>query len=129
MSFETDKKKVEGLGSAHHGAGVWIKERVSSLILVPLVVWGLWAAWSIANTGYEGALAFVRQPLNAALLTVTLLVSIYHMRLGMTVVIEDYLHKALGKGLAVFLNFVVCAALAVATLVSVLMVAFGGFGV
>lgn len=129
MSFESDKKKVEGLGSAHHGAGVWIKERVSSLILVPLTLWGLWAAWSIANTGYEGALAFLRNPVNAALLAVTVLVSIYHMHLGLRVVIEDYLHKALGKGLSLFLNFVFCAALAVATIVSILMVAFGGFGV
>lgn len=129
MSFETDKKKVEGLGSAHHGAGVWIKERVSSVILVPLTVWGLWAAWTLAGGGYDGALAFVRTPLNAALLAVTVLVSIYHMHLGLRVVIEDYLHKALGKGLALFLNFVVCAALAVATVVSILMVAFGGFGV
>ncbi|WP_370545432.1 succinate dehydrogenase, hydrophobic membrane anchor protein [Caulobacter sp. 17J80-11] len=129
MSFETDKKKVEGLGSAHHGAGVWIKERVSSLILVPLTVWGLWGAWTIANTGYDGAWAFVRNPINAALLAVTVLVSIYHMHLGMRVVIEDYLHKTLGKGLSLFLNFVVCAALAVATVISILMVAFGGFGV
>ena len=81
------------------------------------------------RTGHEGALDFLRNPVNAALVAVTVLVSVYHMHLGLRVVIEDYLHKALGKGLSLFLNFVVCAALALATVISILMVAFGGFGV
>ena len=38
------------------GAGGWLAERLSSLVLVPLTLWALWSAAMIAGTGYEGAL-------------------------------------------------------------------------
>ncbi len=124
MSYETDRKRVEGTGSAHHGAGHWIKERVSSLILIPLTIWGLWAAATITNSGYEGAITWLKSPLNAAPLAALVLIGLYHMQLGLRVVIEDYVHKPFGKGLLLFLNFAFCLALAFAAVFAIAKIAF-----
>lgn len=123
--YRTDRARVQGLGASHHGAGAWIKERVSSILLVGLGVWGVWSAWSLIGEGYQGALAWLRLPLNAVLLILLLLTGVYHMHLGMRVIIEDYLHKPLGKGLFLFLNFAVCLLLAAAAAFSVLKIAVG----
>jgi len=91
---ETPLKQVGP--SAKHGAGTWKAERWTSLLLVPLALWGLWSVGDIAGAGYEGAVAWLRQPVNAALLLVTLAISAWHAVLGLHVVIEDYLHGGFG---------------------------------
>src|SRR5262249_26456803 len=78
-SYATDKRRLEGTGSAHHGAGTWIKERVSSLILIPLTGWGFWAAATLSGGGFDGLTRWLHSPVNATLLAVTILVSLYHM--------------------------------------------------
>lgn len=125
-SYATDKRRVEGTGSAHHGAGSWIKERVSSLILVPLTGWGFWAASTLTGGGYDGVTRWLHSPVNAALLAVLILVSLYHMQLGLRVVIEDYVHKPFGKGALLFLNALFCLALAVIAVASIIMIALKG---
>jgi succinate dehydrogenase / fumarate reductase membrane anchor subunit len=125
-SYATDKRRVEGAGSAHHGAGTWIKERVSALILVPLTGWGFWAASSLSGGHFEGAQRWLHSPVNAGLLAVTLLISVYHMRLGLRVVIEDYVHKPFGRGALLFLNTVFCLALAVIAIASIIIIALAG---
>jgi succinate dehydrogenase / fumarate reductase membrane anchor subunit len=127
-SYRTEKRRIEGAGSAHHGGGEWIKERVSSLALVPLTIWGLWSATRLvgAEVGFGGALAWLHQPVNAVLTALLVLASLYHMQLGLKVVIEDYLHKPVGKSLFLLLNLFVCLALAAAAVFSILKVALGG---
>ena len=79
--------------SERHGAGEWTAERLSSLVLIPLALWGLWSAWSISGAGYDGALDWFRSPVNAVLLGLTLLISIWHMNMGLKVIVDDYIHK------------------------------------
>ena len=125
QDFRTDRKKVEGLGGAHHGAGVWVRERISSLLLVFLGIWGLWAVTRFLGSGYSGALQWLSSPVNAGLLLLLIFVSLYHMNLGLRVVIEDYVHKPFGKGALLFINFFLCLLLAVAAAFAILKVAFG----
>jgi succinate dehydrogenase / fumarate reductase membrane anchor subunit len=124
VSDATPKRRIEGSGSAHHGAGHWLKERVSSLLLIPLAIWGLWAGATIAGGGFERAAAWLQSPLNAAPLAALVLISLYHMQLGLRVVIEDYVHKPAGKGLLLFLNFAFCLVLAFAAVFAILKIAF-----
>ncbi|HWE47104.1 MAG TPA: succinate dehydrogenase, hydrophobic membrane anchor protein [Caulobacteraceae bacterium] len=124
--FRTDRKKIEGAGGAHHGAGVWVRERVSSVVLLVLGIWGLWAATRFLGQGFDGAAAWLRSPLNAILLTILMLTTLYHMQLGLRVVIEDYVHKPVGKSTLLFINFFLCVVLAVVAVFAVLKVALGG---
>ncbi|MEL7057243.1 MAG: succinate dehydrogenase, hydrophobic membrane anchor protein, partial [Pseudomonadota bacterium] len=87
----TSAKSVRGLGSAGTGTQHHIRQRVTALALIFLVPWFLYSIIHACKAGYEGALIWVAQPINAILLILTLSAALYHMRLGMQVVIEDYL--------------------------------------
>jgi len=119
----TKKSSVVGARSAadwkkseHHGAGTWLAERFSSLALVPLTLWGAWAAFKIAGGGYPAAADFVRSPANAGLLAITIILAAWHMYMGLRVVIEDYISKDEGRGFYILLTFLLCAAIVVASL-------------
>ncbi len=121
--------------SENHGAGEWKAERLSALILMPLTVWAIWAAATLAGGGYDGAMAWFASPVNAGLLALTLVASIWHMQMGVKVIVEDYIHKAGTLRLLLGLNGLVCLLLALAGVFFIVRLALGsaplpaGFGV
>jgi len=123
-SLSTPRKRIEGLGSAKHGAGIWKAERFTSLLLVPLILWALWQAPAVAAAGYSGALLWLRDPVNLVLFAATLSISLWHMEMGLRVIIEDYVHGFLGAML-VLLNTLFCWGLLLAAAVAVLSAVFG----
>ena len=98
--------------SERHGAGEWRAERLSSLILIPLSLWGLWGAWTIAGSGYDGARAWLAQPVNAVLLAVTLLIALWHTNMGLKVIVDDYIHKPSSRTAILAAIAILCLALA-----------------
>ena len=127
-SYRTPLSRARGLGSAKHGAGHWISERVSSIALVPLTVWAAYGVIKLAAGDYGAAVAWVSDPLNATLLALTLAISFWHMHAGLRVVVEDYIHKALSKSALLILNLFVCGLAAALAIFSILKVAFMGGG-
>ena len=81
---ETPLKRVGP--SARHGAGTWKAERWTSVALVPLTLWGLWSAGQLAGGGYDAAALWLKQPLNAGLLILTLAISAWHAVMGLRVI-------------------------------------------
>lgn len=121
--FRTPLAKARGLGSAKSGVGHFIAQRVSALALVILVPLFVWAVASLPGADYASAYAFVGSPYGAILTLLTLTAALYHMRLGLQVVIEDYIHKPMSKALLLIANTLVCAGLWVAALYAVLAIA------
>ena len=60
QDYVTDYKRVEKAGSAHHGAGVWLRERISGLLLAPLTVWGVWEIGRGDGFGYDALVRWMR---------------------------------------------------------------------
>ena len=110
-SIRTPLGKVRGLGSAKHGAGHFIAQRVSAIALLFLVPWFLISLIGAVRGGYDGALAFIADPVNAVLILLSVGAALYHMRLGMPVVIEDYIGRKSTKAVLLILNTFVCVAL------------------
>ena len=125
-SYRTPLSRARGLGAAHHGVGHWIAERVSAVALIPLVLWGVYAALHLAVAGYEGAVAWIASPLNAVLLVLLVVASYQHMMGGMRVVVEDYIHKPGTKAALLLLNVFVCVLGGALAVFSILKVALGG---
>lgn len=125
-SYRTPLSRALGLGSAKHGAGHWISERVSSIALVPLVIWMVYAVIRLAAGDYGLAVQWARNPLNATLAVLTFAIGFLHMHSGMRVVIEDYIGKVLTKSALLILNLFVCGLLGALAIFSILKVAFGG---
>ena len=90
MAFVTDRKRVTGLGSAHTGTHHhWIMTvtSVALLILSPLFVFTI---GSLLGEPHEVVLATLSRPFPALICALTLIVGLYHFRLGVQVLIEDY---------------------------------------
>ncbi|QYF86834.1 succinate dehydrogenase, hydrophobic membrane anchor protein [Brevundimonas sp. PAMC22021] len=120
--------------SERHGAGEWTAERLSSLILIPLVLWGLWSAAVLSGATYDGMMEWFSSPVNATLLAATLLISIWHMNMGLKVVVDDYIHRPGSRGALLGLIAAICVVLAVASVFFIVRLALGsaplpaGFG-
>lgn len=98
--------------SERHGAGEWMAERLSSLILVPFTLWALWAGFSLAGVDYETARAFFARPWNAGLLAVGLVLALWHMDLGIKVIVDDYIHRPASNRALVWTSHLLALALA-----------------
>ena len=124
--LRTPLSRARGSGAAGHGAAHWVAERVSAIALVPLSLWMVYAAIFISRSDYARAAGFVAQPVNAVLIILVLGVSGWHMHAGARVVVEDYMHKMLGRSALLLLNLFVAVLVTALAVFSVLKVALGG---
>jgi succinate dehydrogenase / fumarate reductase membrane anchor subunit len=124
--FRTPLSRARGSGAAGHGASHWVAERVSSIALIPLTLWMVYAALAVSRSDYAGVVGFVSQPVNAVLIVLVLVVSGWHMHAGARVVVEDYMHKMLGRSALLVLNLFVAVLVTALAVFSVLKVALGG---
>lgn len=122
-SMRTPLGKVRGLGSAKHGAAHFVTQRVSAIALIFLVPWFLISLIGAVRGGYDGALLWIADPINAVLILLAVGTALYHMRLGMQVVIEDYIAKHSTKAVLLILNTFVCVVLFAASAYAVLKIA------
>ena len=90
--LRTPLGRAIGLGSAKEGVQHWWMQRVTAIALVPLAVWFVVRVVMLAGSGADRAafVAWVREPVSAALWVVLLIATFYHGALGLQVVIEDY---------------------------------------
>jgi succinate dehydrogenase / fumarate reductase, membrane anchor subunit len=92
MTYRTPLSRVRGLGSAHQGARHWWHERLTSVAAIPLTLFLLW--YVIAHLGAPRAdiVASMKNPFIAAGFLLSWFTLLWHMKLGMQVIIEDYVH-------------------------------------
>ena len=92
--------RARGLGAGgglHH----WMAERVTSLALVPLTLWFIYAMLHLAGSPQEDVAAWASHPVNAALLLALVVMTFHHMALGLQVVLEDYVHDKRMRSLSI----------------------------
>jgi succinate dehydrogenase / fumarate reductase, membrane anchor subunit len=111
---------------AKHGTGHFIAERVTSIALLLLLPWFLFSVAISVNGDFDSAFRWVAHPVNAGGLLLFLVISIYHMRLGVQVVIEDYISAASSRGLLLAVNTLICLAAALAGAWAIYQISFGG---
>ena len=103
-SIRTPLSRVRYLGSAHNGTGHFWHQRLTAVANVPLTIAAIVIIMSILGRNH----AAVVQILGSSLVAITLLLfvvsSVYHMWLGMQVIIEDYVHEERLKIVALMAN-------------------------
>jgi succinate dehydrogenase / fumarate reductase membrane anchor subunit len=126
MGNGTGIGRVRGLGSAKHGADHWWKQRVTAVGNLLLMVWFLFSLFRLPALDHAGVVKWIGSPLVAVPLILLTISVFWHLRLGLQVFMEDYVHDEGGKVAAILaLNFYAIGGAALA-IFSILKIAFGG---
>jgi succinate dehydrogenase / fumarate reductase membrane anchor subunit len=97
--------KVRGLGSARSGTSEHVAKQFSGVILGLLTPYVIGLAIVLAGKPYDQVVELMRSMWVAPPLTAFIVISVYHMRIGMKVIIEDYVHHELTKLTLMALNW------------------------
>ena len=126
MRRETPLGRVRGLGSARSGAHHWWLERLTSVSTLILLVWFVGSLMRLPALDHQTVTQWLASPLAAVpmlLLTVSLF---WHAKLGLIVIVEDYVHEEGGRLFwVVVINFLAILGAALA-LFAILKIAFTG---
>ncbi|MBI1218420.1 MAG: succinate dehydrogenase, hydrophobic membrane anchor protein [Rhodobacteraceae bacterium] len=125
MSYKTDYARVHGLGSAKSGTEHFIVQRLTAIALVPLVLAFLLPFAHALGAGHAATLAIYRNPVNAIIALATMIAVFQHVRLGVQVVIEDYVPAGRHRLRWLVANALVWRALMLAGIFAVLKIALG----
>ncbi len=126
MAVRSPVARMRSLGSAHEGLGHWKLQRLTAIANVPLVLWFVFSAWALAGSGYDEVRTWLSSPITASLMILLIISVFYHARLGLQVVVEDYVQHDGIKLATLIAITLLTVALAVICSVSVLIVAIGG---
>jgi succinate dehydrogenase / fumarate reductase membrane anchor subunit len=123
-SIRTAASRVRFLGAAKSGTKDAWHMRVTSIALVPLSIAFVWLVLSLVGKDYVTVRTELGQPFPAILMLMFLLSGIYHMKLGMQSIIDDYVHSAHLKDGALMANLFFSAAVGLACIYAVLKLSF-----
>jgi succinate dehydrogenase / fumarate reductase membrane anchor subunit len=125
MSMRTPLGRVLGLGSAKSGTEDFWHQRVTAIANVPLTLAGLFLVISLTGRSYPAVKQILGSPLVAVLLMLFVISNVLHMKIGVQVVIEDYVHDKTQKLTLVIINNFFAWAVGLACIFAVLKISFG----
>jgi succinate dehydrogenase / fumarate reductase, membrane anchor subunit len=124
-NYRTPLSRVRSLGSAHSGTMHFWRQRLTSVALIPLTIAFTFIVMALLGRNHDDALQIIGSPLIAIILLLFIGTTVYHMWLGMQVIIEDYVHDELPKILLLMGNTFFCITVALACVYAILQISLG----
>lgn len=125
MLRKTPLGQVLGLGSAKAGTEHWWHQRVTAIAGIPLVIFLIGFIFVHRGASRAEIVASMQNPIVAILMGLTVFNLVWHMRMGLQVVIEDYVHTDHTKYFLLLLNTFFAWVMALAGVYAILKMSFG----
>ena len=125
MSMRTPLGRVRGLGSAGSGTEHFWAQRVTSVASIPLTAGFIIIVAMLVGRNHAATVQILGSPLVALTMILFVATIVYHMWLGMQVIIEDYVNDPLRKSIAAMSNTFFSVVVALASIFAILKLSFG----
>ena len=124
-SMRTPLGRVRNLGASHSGTTDFWRQRITAVAMVLLIVPVIVVVMMMLGSNHAGAAQMLGSPLVAIVLLLFIVASAWHMKIGMQVVIEDYVHHEQLKLAAIMANNFFSFAVALASIYAILKLSSG----
>ncbi len=127
MSLESDLARVRGLGSAKDGTHSFWHQRLTAIALIPLSLWFVTGLICVMDSTHAEAVAWIQAPHVTTLLIALITALLYHVKIGLQEVFEDYIHTEwlkFASRICLNLGTALCGLVSV---VAILKISFGNF--
>jgi succinate dehydrogenase / fumarate reductase membrane anchor subunit len=118
-SMRTPLARVRGLGSAKGGTSDFFRQRITAIAMVLLFVPVIIVILSLLGRNQAGS------PLIAIIMILFIIASVWHMKIGMQVVLEDYVTDEKTKLAAIIANNFFSAAVGLASIYAIIKLSSG----
>ena len=125
MAMITPLKRARGLGSAKEGPGHFMRQRLTAVLNLILVPFAIGLIATLAGADLAVVKSTLAHPIVAILLVALILSMAVHMRIGMQIIVEDYVHDEGAKMLFLLANTVFAFGVAAIAIFAVLKLSFG----
>ena len=125
MSMRTPLGRVRGLGSARSGTRDFWLQRLSAIASVPLTIAGVVLVISLTGRSYPALKQILASPVVAVPLLLFILATVVHMKIGVQIIIEDYVYEKKQKLTLLMLNIFFAVAIGLACTYAILKLSFG----
>src|SRR5262245_62635370 len=124
-SMRTPLGRVRNLGASHSGTGDFWRQRLTAVAMTLLIIPVLVIIMMLIGRNQAGAAQIIGSLPIAIILILFIIASAWHMKIGMQVVIEDYVHGEKTKLACVIANNFFCIAVALASIYAILKLSSG----
>ena len=124
-SMRTPLGRVRGLGSSKSGTSDFWRQRLTAIAMILLMIPVIVIVMMTLGRNQAGAAQVLGSPVVAILMLLFIVASVWHMKIGMQVVIEDYVHGEKTKLVSIIANNFFSAAVALASIYAILKLSSG----
>jgi succinate dehydrogenase / fumarate reductase membrane anchor subunit len=124
-SMRTPLGRVRNLGASHSGTSDFWRQRLTAVAMLLLTLPVIVVVMMLLGSNQAGAKEILGLPLVAIIMLLFIVASVWHMKIGMQVVIEDYVHGEMTKLAAIMANNFFSVAVALASIYAILKLSSG----